>query len=603
MQFAWSWPKESSERSRLGSEIARTLKVPDPIGHVLANRGLDASAVESIGSSSLLKATEAMGSPANVDRAAEKLLAAARRGRIGILCDYDVDGATAQAILVESVRALELGPDREPVVAVPERNTEGFGPNVRCLNQLASQGASCVAVLDCGTAAGPLLDRFAKTTGIETVVVDHHPPHGDAPPASASIVNPWVGDEADPGEHGTLCAAGLTWFVARSIVRQAGLTAADTVDLRRRITLLAALGTSCDVMRIDTPFNRNLVRTGVRLLDEPRARVPGLSSLHKIADVRSPGKAADFGWRIGPRLNAGSRMGESDLASQCLRTTKPRKASELAKRLDAHNAARRDLSDKANREIRSSHDLASLEEGPVNLCVVESATPGTAGLVASTLTKQYGWPAIVVTRRDGDVLAGSGRSTLDFDIGSAVSAARHEGLVTSGGGHAAACGLELERTRLDELRSYLEGRFQQHAATTSGPTRPTHQIDAELKANWLSPESQLGIAEEQLRLEPWGQGLKLPLFGARNCLLARPPRFHKGHVFLDLESGGTSFKAVWWGVPADWRERVGAARGGGPAGREVSSPRIEIVGRIGLDEWKGRRNGRFEVTDARVRER
>ena len=576
--------------------------MPEPIGQVLANRGLDAFAVGDIAERSLRTATEAIGNPPDAEEAAAKILKAAGRGRVGVICDYDVDGATSQAILIETLRAIAPGRMHDPVVAVPERNTEGFGPNVRCLNQLASEGVGCVAILDCGTASGPLLDTFHQTTGIETVVIDHHPPHGDRPPTGGSIVNPWVGSATDPGEPGTLCAAALTWFVARSVLRQAGMTASGTARLRKRITLLAALGTSCDVMRIDTAFNRALVRKGVALLADPRSRMPGLSEICDFAGVRPSPSADDFGWRIGPRLNAGSRMGESDLAARCLREQRSRAARSLAKRLDAHNSARQALGDKAKQELDSARLAESFAEGPVNVCVVEAATPGTAGLAASALVKRFGWPAIVLSRREDGSLAGSGRSALDFNIGEAVSAARRDGLLISGGGHAGACGLELEKARLGDLRRSLRERFSEHAATTAGPTEPTYLIDAVLKGGALSGQLLLAVAEAQQRLEPWGQGLPFPLFGIRDCVLAKPPRRRKGHVFLGLASDDREFNAVWWSAPSDWQRRFGIDGKAGTSPRGALSPRVEILGRVALDDWAGRRSGRIVLKDARVSE-
>ena len=598
--FVWSWPSESTERNRRGREIARALNVPEPIGQVLSNRGLDAFAVADIAERSLRAATEAIGSPPDVEEAAAAILKAAGRGRVGVICDYDVDGATSQAILIETLRAILPGRLHKPVVAVPERNTEGFGPNVRCLNHLASEGVSCVAILDCGTASGRLLDRFRETTGIETVVIDHHPPHGDRPPTGGAIVNPWVSRAADPGEAGTLCASALTWFVARSVLRQAGMTASGTMRLRKRITLLAALGTSCDVMRIDTPFNRALVRKGVVLLADPRSRMPGLSGICDFAGVRRSPSADDFGWRIGPRLNAGSRMGESDLAARCLREQRSRAARSLAERLDEHNSARQALGDKAKQELDSSRLAESFAEGPVNVCVVKAATPGTAGLAASALVRRFGWPAIVLSKREDGSLAGSGRSALDFNIGEAVSAARRDGLLTSGGGHAAACGLELEAARLDDLGRFLQERFSEHAATSGGPREPTYLIDAVLEGEALSERSLLAVAEAQQRLEPWGQGLPFPLFGVRDCVLAKPPRRRKGHVFLGLASDDREFKAVWWSAPSDWQRRLGidAGRGVSPSG--ASLPKVEILGRVALDDWAGHVSGRIVLKDARV---
>ena len=599
--FAWSWPDETAERGSLGRQIASALAVPEPIGRALAARGMDISRCESIAESSLLSCTAALGDPPGVAEAAEALIVAARDGRVGILCDYDVDGATSQAILVETLRAFGPPGFREPAVAVPERNTEGFGPNRRCLEQLAAAGVTCVAVLDCGTSSGRLLDGFSDSTGIPTVVVDHHPPHGGTPPKGAALVNPWVGPASKPGEHRTLCAAALTWFVARSVLRQAGLSASETVGLRKRITLLAALGTSCDMMPLDFPFNRALVRVGVALFDHPANRSPGLQGICDAAGLRGASSASDFSWRIGPRINAGSRMGESDLAARCLRERNQAAATSLARRLDEHNRSRRALGRKTEEEIESRPDRRSIEDGPVSVLVSQSATPGTAGLAASSLVKRFGWPAIVLAKREGNSLAGSGRSALAFDLGLAVSVARHDGILLSGGGHAMACGVELEAGRLDEFRDHLVRRFESHAASASGPTVPTHVIDCVLRGEELAAGPLLSLVEGQSRLEPWGQGLAAPLYGVRECFVTAHPLIRKGHVFLRLESDRRQFDAVWWGAPGDWSRRLAMGAPAGDSSNGESRLGADLACAVELDDWNGRRAGRLVVRDARPR--
>ena len=597
--YAWSWPDESAEQIRRGEEVANVLRVPHALGSALSNRGMDSSAARDLAGQSLQATTEDLGEPQGVEEAAAELLRGARRGRVGIICDYDVDGATSQAILVETLRAILPAASTKPVVVVPERNTEGFGPNARCLNRMVFEGASCVAVLDCGTSSGRLLDRFYASTRIAPVVVDHHPAHADPPPKAGCLVNPWVTGVPDPGQQGTLCAAALTWFVARSLIRQAGLSARETVILRKRITLLAALGTACDMMRLDTPFNRTLIRVGVKLLADPRVRSPGLTGICEAAGLEGDPKADDFAWRIGPRLNAGSRMGESDLAARCLRAKKVRGARKLAEQLDEHNQARRSQSDEAAQELEDSPDLRAFEEGPVNVYLSGVATPGTVGLVASKLVRRFGWPAVALSKRNEGSLAGSGRSTLDFDIGAAVFAALEEGILLSGGGHARACGLEVEPSRTEDLKAFLHEKFREGAGSDGKPKQPTHLIDAVLHGEALAGETMLAIAEAQRRLEPWGPGLRLPIFGVRKCSLDRRPRRRKEHVFMNLASGERRFNAVWWRSPPDWHERLGLDPNGGlPGGRSVHG--VEVVGRVALDDWQGRRSGRFEIKDARI---
>lgn len=601
-RFKWSWPEESRDQSSRGLEISKALKIPEALGLSLASRGMDGPAADAIGDRSLKECTDAIGNPDGIEEAAERLVTLSRKGKIGILCDYDVDGGTSQAILVETLRSISPEGAGDPVVTVPHRNTEGFGPNARCLNLLSEKGVSCVAVLDCGTAAGRLLDRFHDSYRILPVVVDHHPPHHDSPPSSGSLVNPWVSRSENPGEHGTLCAAGLAWFLARAMLRKAGLTPTSTVALRKRITLLAALGTSCDMMRIDTPFNRALIRTGVRILAEGNAVSPGLAAIAEAAGVRGNPTSDDFGWRIGPRINAGSRMGKSSLAARCLRESKTRTAVELARQLHELNRQRVELGRKAAAELDSSVGPETLAEGPINLRQVAAATPGTVGLVASSLVRRFGWPAVALAAREDGLLAGSGRSALGFDLGSAVSAARRDGLVVSGGGHAAACGLTLKPSRLNDLDAFLQTRFKEAEAAGGRSLEPTHRIDAVLAGSDLSQEALLSIAEAQKRLEPWGQGLESPLYGVRNCTLASSKLTPRGHLFLTLASGRAKTDAVWWHAPQGWHHRIGLNGEGPPRPSEDSPVRIDLAGRVELDEWNGRRRGRLVVRDLRASE-
>ena len=591
-KLSWRWPEDAPKRLDRGAEIARALGVPDVIGQALASRKPGIFDPLALAPRTLGDCTIAMGDPPDTEEAAERLLQAARNGRVGILCDFDVDGSTSQAILVNTLRLVGGPSAKDPEVAVPERNTEGFGPNQRCLDLLAKAGVTCLAVLDCGTAAGALLDEFHKRTGIDIVVIDHHPAHGAQMPTAGVLLNPWAASPTSPGEHGTLCAAGLTWFVARSILRQAGLSREETKSVRQRITLYAALGTSCDLMPLDVPFNRSLIRHGVRLLNDPAARGHGLTELCDIAKVGHPHSADDFGWKIGPRLNAGSRMGESDLAARCLRETNREAARDFARRLDQHNRDRRALGQEARAELASHPDSAAFERGPVNVIVASATTPGTVGLVASELVKQSGWPAIALSERDNGALAGSGRSALEFNIGAAVVDAVKNGIARKGGGHAGACGVEIDSQRLQDLQAFLIERFNEHAANSATPCEPSRVIDAVLKPKHLNADGLLAIAEAQQRLDPWGPGLESPQFGVQQCALVRYKLTANGHLFATLECGGSRFEAVWWRAPQDWQDLLGA--------NASTDRRAELAGSIELDSWNGRHSGRFVVNDARV---
>lgn len=600
--FRWSWPDESSEQLRRTAAIQRALAVPPALAFALANRICDSSDPSDLAVHSLGDCTQQVGEPDQVEQAAETLLEASRTGSMGILCDFDVDGSTSQAILVETMRAVCRDSDPDPVVAVPYRNSEGFGPNERCLDFLNEAGVSCVAVVDCGTASGGLLDRYEGSAGIVPVVIDHHPPHRETPPSKGPLVNPWVWRGSEPREQGSLCAAALTWFVARAILRQSGLSAEDTLAVRKRITLLAAIGTACDMMRLDMPFNRSLVRTGVRLMTDPAAVPPGIAAIRETAGLNSEPTADDFGWRIGPRINAGSRMGESDLAARCVRERDPARARELAEELDRLNRLRIDTGKRAAQELEGSPSLKSFAEGPVNVHVSREATPGTVGLVASAIVKRFGWPAFALSDDEQGVLIGSGRAALDFNVGTTVSAAREQGILLTGGGHANACGLSLERNRIGEFEAFVKERFAAALRASAVQANPTYRIDASLGGESLAGESLLAVAVKQRELEPWGSGLELPLFGVRNCSIRRRRQLHGGHVLMTLVSHGKEFQAVWWSPPPDWQQKT-AAEESAASGYKVlagaTQDGFDVVGQVALNDWNGRRDGRFVIRDAR----
>ena len=589
--YRWAWPEASPERAERGAEIERSLQIPPALALALAGRPVALRAATDLSDYTLVDSTESIGEPDAIEDAARLLVKEARQGRIGILCDYDVDGATAQAILVEALRAVAPSRAEDPPLAVPHRNKEGFGPNERCLDSLRDQGVTCIAVLDCGTASGPLLDRCHESSGIVPVVVDHHPPHQATPPASGVLVNPWVWRKSDPGEQGSLCAAALTWFLARAMLRAAGLSASETVNLRKRITLLAAMGTACDQMRLDKPFNRALVRTGVRMANDPNAVPPGYAALRETIGAQRPPDLYEWGWKIGPRLNAGSRMGESDLAARCLRERDPAKASELASTLDQLNVKRRELGSEANQELDDPATMGRLSTGPVNVHTSDSATPGTIGLVAAELVKRFGWPAFGLARREDGLLVGSGRSALRFDVGAAVDAARDQRILLAGGGHAAACGLKLAPERVEDLRDFMAERFAKHAEGSPEPLEPAHPIDVELKGEFLSDASLLAVADSQRNLEPWGQKLEPPLFGVRECTLAEHRVLNGDHLMLKLASGEQRFTAVWWRPPTNGKRDVVLEADSGRS--------FDLLARVELNEWRELRSGRLVVVDVR----
>ena len=536
--------------------LAELLAAPVALGEVLARRGVRQRELESLMHPRLADATERLGRVPGIETAASAVLGHAKRGRVGLLCDYDVDGGTACAVLTWALRAVGV----EPLVVVPDRDDEGFGPQPRCLEELVQAGASCVVTLDCGTQAVGLLNEYRARHGLYPVVIDHHPGE-EGTLDEGVLVNPWMDGGGEACRN--LCAAGLAWFLARSVLRHAGLDARSTMRLRRGLTALAALGTVCDVMSLRDPWNRAVVEAGTRYVREGPV---GLRELVELAGIKGAVDAGHCGWQIGPRINAGSRMGNSELAAACLRETDGARARALAELLDSLNRRRRAAQKRCEEELPGN-------PGGVSVVVAESGNPGIAGLLAGTMVRRFGWPSVVVAPRRDGLLVGSGRSSCGLDLGAAVRAAKREGIVLEGGGHAAACGLTVERGRVGDLEAFFAGRL-------AAGTEPDLVIDAELDAAALAGLESLARAERSL--EPWGQGFERPLYGVRRVVLEDARTTARGHAMLRWRSGDVRFAGVWWSPPPDWEARVQS----GPC---------SLAGEAELNEWRGRVEGRLVI--------
>ena len=560
--YRWRWPDGGAGADAGDSAavaLAELVAAPVALGQVLARRGVGRRELERLMQPRLADATEQLGRVPGIEAAAGAVLGHAQRGRVGLLCDYDVDGGTASAVLTWALRAVGV----EPLVVVPDRDEEGFGPQPRCLEELVQAGASCVVTLDCGTQAVDLLNEYRARHGLYPVVIDHHPGE-EGSLDEGVLVNPWLDGGGEASRN--LCAAALAWFLARSVLRQAGLDARSTLRLRRGLTALATLGTVCDVMSLRDPWNRAVVEAGTRYMREGPV---GLRELVELSGIKGPVDAGHCGWQIGPRINAGSRMGNSALAAACLRERDGSRARALAALLDSLNRRRRAAQKRCEEALPGN-------PGGVSVVVAEDGNPGIAGLLAGTMVRRFGWPSVVVAPRRDGLLVGSGRSSCGLDLGAAVRDARREGIVQEGGGHAAACGLTVARDRVADLEGFLGGRLPADAA-------PELVIDAELDSAALSGLEALARAERSL--EPWGQGFERPMYGVRRVVLEDARETARGHAMLRWRSGDVRFAGVWWSPPPDWEDRVRS----GPC---------SLAGEAELNEWRGRVEGRLVIRNA-----
>ncbi len=447
--------------ARLGDEraalaIAQRHGVPDAIARLLAARDVALDDVPDFLDPTLRRFLPDPSHLKDMDAAVARLVTAVQGGeKIVVFGDYDVDGATSSALLLRFFRAVggNVG------VYIPDRRKEGYGPNTPALLKIREEGARVVVTVDCGvTAYEPL--KEAKRAGLEVIVIDHHQAEIVLPEAVA-VVDPNRLDDDSP--HKQLAAVGVAFLLAvgvNRVLRAANWYVAPRIepDLRQWLDLVA-LGTVADVVPL-TGVNRALVRQGLQVMAK-RANA-GLAALADVAKLREAPGAYHLGFMLGPRVNAGGRVGQADLGARLLSSEDPHEVGALALRLDEFNAERRAI----EREVLEQA-IARIEgtwgpdrAGMPSTLVVESDGwhVGVIGIVASRLVERYGRPCFVIGM-DGEIGKGSGRSVRGVDLGAAVLAARQAGLLVNGGGHAMAAGLTVMREALAELTRFLDGRI------------------------------------------------------------------------------------------------------------------------------------------------
>ncbi|MBB5716156.1 single-stranded-DNA-specific exonuclease RecJ [Sphingomonas aerophila] len=511
----------------------------------------------------------------DMDRAAARLAdAVERRESVAVFGDYDVDGATSAALLTLVLRDLGV----EPRVYIPDRLTEGYGPSGPAMVRLAQQGASLIVTVDCGAQAFDAL-LAARDAGVEVLVVDHHQCAATLPHAHA-VVNPNRLDEDEGKAHGHLAAVGVCFLLAAALVRTlrargyfAGRAEPRLLDLLD----LVALGTVADVAQL-RGLNRAFVAQGIKVM--AGRRNIGLSALIDASRLTKAVSASDLGFALGPRINAGGRVGRADLGVRLLTTQDPAEARAIAAELDRLNEERR--------AIEAGVQQAA-EALPASARVVVVAGhgwhPGVIGIVAGRLKEKLGRPAIVIALDDNGLGKGSGRSIPGVDLGSAVLAAKEHGLLVAGGGHAMAAGLTVAADRVGELAAFLEDRLAE-VVDRSRADRAL-LVDAVLATGGVSP----ALVEQLEAGGPYGTGWPAPRVAAGPVRVIRADVVGNGHVRCVVAGDdGRSLKAMAF-RSAD--TALGAALLGAPPHR-----RLWLAGRAKLDDWAQRPAAELHVDDA-----
>jgi single-stranded-DNA-specific exonuclease len=572
--------------ARLGDEraalaIAQRHGLPDAVSRLLAARDVDLEGVPDFLEPTLRKFLPDPSHLKDMDAAVARLVRAVRGGeRIVVFGDYDVDGATSSALLLRFFRAVggDIG------VYIPDRRREGYGPNAPALLKLQQEGAAVVVTVDCGvTAFEPLAE--ARRAGLDLIVIDHHQAEIALPEAIA-VVDPNRIDDASP--HKQMAAVGVAFLLAVGVnraLREAGWYSATRPepDLRQWLDLVA-LGTVCDVVPL-TGVNRALVRQG--LLVMAQRRNAGLAALADVARLKETPGAYHLGFMLGPRVNAGGRVGQADLGARLLASDDAHEVGALALRLDEFNAERRaierEVLDQAIGRIEGLYGPD--RKGLPAALVVESEGwhVGVIGIVASRLVERYGRPTFVIGV-DGELGKGSGRSVRGVDLGAAVIAARQSGLLVNGGGHAMAAGLTVVRSALPDLAKFLDERIAPQLG--AAPAVRELGIDAAL-APGAATQELVGMIE---RAGPFGAGNALPRFALTSVRVNYAQPVGEGHVRCTLvgaERGrvdAIAFRASQTAL--------------GPALLDPARPVLHVAGALRIDRYGGRETVRLQIDDA-----
>ena len=556
--------------------MAQAHGIPDIVARVMAARGVTADQAERFLDPTIRELMPDPASLTDMDRAAERLAAAiARRERVAIFGDYDVDGACSSALLARYLG--HFGVPHE--IYIPDRIFEGYGPNPDAMRELAGRGARLIVTVDCGTNSAAAIEA-AGEAGADVVVLDHHQVAGPLPRAVA-VVNP--NREDDLSGQGHLCAAGvvfLTLVRLSSVLRAQGR--GDLPDLLGLLDLVA-LATICDVVPL-TGVNRAFVAKGLVAMRQMQS--PGLAALARAARIGEPLDTFHLGFLIGPRINAGGRIGDAALGARLLTCDEPAEADEIAATLDRLNQERQAMEQAMLAEARDEAD-AELARGDGPAVLVTGSDkwhPGIVGLIASRLKDHARRPAFAIAFNGSGVGTGSGRSIAGVDLGRLVRDAVDRGLLVKGGGHAMAAGLTVKREKLGDLRAFFEERAADAVARLMADE--TLSIDAALSAEGAT----LDLIDRLATAGPYGAGHAAPVLALPRHRIRSAREVGNGHVRVDLRSeGGTAIQAIAFRAAESDLGRFLFSNQGNV---------VHVAGQLAPNYWNGSRTAQLRISDA-----
>jgi len=561
---------------RLAHAHAQALEVPDVVGRLLAAREVALEDGESYLNPTL---KDLMPNPSvlkDMDKGAARLADAITEGQpIAIFGDYDVDGATSSALLARFVRG--VGGDVR--VYIPDRMIEGYGPNTPALIKLGEAGARVIITVDCGISAFEPL-QAAADAGLDVIVVDHHEAEV-ALPAAHAVINPNRLDEDRALGH--LAAVGVAYLLVVATNRE--LRTRGWFKERAEPKLLqwldiVALGTVCDVVPL-RGLNRAFVIQGLKVM-AARGNA-GITALSDVANIDRRPETYHAGFVLGPRINAGGRVGQADLGSALLASDDPVAAADIATKLDHFNAERRTIEAIVQEQALEQVEQSTADHKTLVVAAEAGWHPGVIGIVASRLKDRFGLPALVVAFDEDGVGKGSGRSIRGVDLGAAVIAARQADLLINGGGHAMAAGLTVARENYDALIAFLNERLAPQV-TDLGSVR-TLGLDGALAVGGATPD----LVDLLQQAGPFGSANAEPRYAVTQARVVKASVVGQGHVSCIFSGrGGGRLKGIAFRT---------AETPLGEALLNAKGRELHVAGHLRIDEWQGRRQAQIFIED------
>lgn len=560
------WVGPDADVLRRAAQLLQQTDISDPLARILAARGVVPAETVAYLAPTLRDLMPDPASLRDMQKAAARFVAAMQsRQRIAIFADYDVDGGASAALILGYLRARGL----DATLYIPDRIDEGYGPNVPAMQGLGAVHDLIICV-DCGT----LSFEPIAAAGCDVIVLDHHL-GGETLPAAHAIVNPNRQDE--DGSLSYLCAAGVVFlFLAQTnrALRTTGETPPELLGLLD----LVALATVADIAPL-VGFNRALVRQGLTIMAQ-RGRV-GLAALADVAGLNRAPSTYHLGFLLGPRINAGGRVGAADLGARLLSCTDANEARSMAQRLDALNAERRAI----EAEVLNAA-IAQAESRDTSAALIWAAGagwhPGVVGIVAARLKEKFNRPAVVIGL-DGGIGKGSARSVSGIDLGSSIAKLAREGLLLAGGGHKMAAGLTIAADQLPAAMARLTDLLASQGAAASGPR--DLNITATLGAGAANPE----LLTELERAGPFGASAPAPRFALAAARITFAKRAGEKHLRLTINDGSGALDVIAFNAFTSAL---------GPALESHSGQRFHMAGRLELDDWGGKRRAKLQLEDA-----